>query len=133
MFLNELHLENNQIEDIDTLVLPSLETAYLTNNKINSLSGELYYLPNIKTINIDKNKLTGFAAVWKLLKSSNKINILKYDDNEELLYLPEKVRECFESLVSRKVVDGGLLNQHQMEGGVRGYFASLYGNVLKNH
>lgn len=67
------------------------------------------------------------------MQFSNKISILKYDDNEELLYLPEKVRECFESLASRKVVDGGLLNQHQVEAGVRGYFNSLYGDLFKRH
>jgi Leucine-rich repeat (LRR) protein len=76
--------------------MPSLQTFYLTDNRLAQVNMETQaYLPNLRLLNLDRNRLTGYAPVWHLLRYSTKLSIVKYDDNEELSLLPDKVRELY--------------------------------------
>jgi Leucine-rich repeat (LRR) protein len=82
MFLDELDLRNNLLEQLKSLILPSLQTLYLTDNRLNSCDvSQLIYLPNLKVLNLDSNRLAGYGPIWHLLKHSNRLEIVKYDDN----------------------------------------------------
>lgn len=48
--------------------------------------------------------------------------MLKYDDNEELSFAPEKVREFYEYLVYRRMGKLGILNQSEFSIGLKRYY-----------
>lgn len=123
MFLNEIDLRNNQLEQLESMIMPSLQTLYLTDNRLSTVDMKAHaYLPNLRLLNLDHNKLTGYAPVWHLIAHSTKLSIVKYDDNEELSLLPDKVRELYEHMLYRRRHQLTILNQSEYSIGLKRYY-----------
>lgn len=87
LYLNELNLSNNYISALNLLFLPCLERLYLNNNKLVTRSKCQAYLPNLKELNLNENRLEGFSPVWELLLYSRQVEYLYYGNNDYFLSL----------------------------------------------
>lgn len=101
LYLNELNLSNNYISALNILFLPCLERLYLNNNKLVTRSKCQAYLPNLKELNLNENRLEGFSPVWELLLYSRQMEYLYYGNNDYFLSLREKTREIYEYIIYR--------------------------------
>jgi Leucine-rich repeat (LRR) protein len=57
LYLNSLNLANNSIATIDQIFLPCLQYLQLDNNKLEGRGKGIAFLPNLKMLNIDDNRL----------------------------------------------------------------------------
>lgn len=81
LYLNELNLSHNYLVQLNLLFLPCLEHLFLNNNRLATRSRSPLYLPNLKQLNLDENRLEGFSPVWELLLYSRKVEYLRYSNN----------------------------------------------------